>query len=112
MDTIIFEQAKQQAEFCRVFGNAKRVLILWVLGTEEMSVSDIASTLGTSLQNTSQHLRVMKDRGILSSRREGQTKYYRVEKGDCLINQNPISEQTPQEERINLTENQNIGGFS
>ena len=106
MDARLFHQAQEQAEYCRVFSNAKRVLILWLLGTEEMSVSDIASALDASLQNTSQHLRVMKDRGILSSRREGQSKYYRVEKGDCLMNQNHFSVQTPQEERINLTENQ------
>jgi len=106
MDARLFRQAQEQAEYCRVFSNAKRVLILWILGTEEMSVSDIASALGASLQNTSQHLRVMKDRGILSSRREGQSKYYRVEKGDCLTSRNLISVQTPQEERINLTENQ------
>ena len=99
MDTRLLEQAREQAEYCRVFSNAKRVLILWVLGTEEMSVSDIASALDTSLQNTSQHLRIMKDRGILSSRRDGQIKYYRVERGDCLINMNPISLQTLQVEQ-------------
>jgi ArsR family transcriptional regulator len=106
MDTRLFEQAQEQAEYCRVFSNAKRVLILWFLGTEEMSVSDIASALDASLQNTSQHLRVMKDRGVLSSRREGQIKYYRVEKGDCLINHNPISVQTLHVERNNLIEKQ------
>ena len=106
MDARLFKQAQEQAEYCRVFSNAKRVLILWLLGTEEMSVSDIASALDASLQNTSQHLRVMKDRGVLSSRRDGQIKYYRVEKGDCLINNNPISVQTLHVERNNLIEKQ------
>lgn len=104
MEARLLEQAQEQAEYCRVFSNAKRVLILWLLGTEEMSVSDIASALDASLQNTSQHLRVMKDRDILSSRRDGQVKYYRVEKGECLINLNPISVQTLQEERKKITE--------
>jgi ArsR family transcriptional regulator len=104
MDASLLSQAEDQATHCRVFGNARRVLILWVLGTEEMSVSDIASAIGSSLQNTSQHLRLMKDRGILSSRRDGQTIYYRVESGDfpgsnCLINQNSISVQMLKQER-------------
>jgi DNA-binding transcriptional ArsR family regulator len=102
MDARIIEQA----EYCRVFSNTKRILILWVLGDEEMSVSDIASTLNTSLQNTSQHLRVMKDRGILRSRRDGQTKYYRVADGNCLVGSNPISMNTLPLEQTKIVENQ------
>ena len=72
------ELAESQAEICRLFGNASRVLILWTLAEREMSVGDIASVIDASLQNTSQHLRLMKDKGILSSRREGSMVYYRI----------------------------------
>jgi DNA-binding transcriptional ArsR family regulator len=41
-------------------------------------VSEIASAIDCSLQNTSQHLRLMKDKNILASRRAGQTIYYRI----------------------------------
>lgn len=92
MATRLFRQAQEQAQYCQVFSNARRILILWALGTEEMSVSDIASEVGASIQNTSQHLRLMKDRGILSSRRDGQTIYYRVVNNDCLIDQNSETE--------------------
>jgi ArsR family transcriptional regulator len=51
-------------------------MILWALTNGEMSVSQIASIIDSSLQNTSQHLRLMKDKGILSCRREGNTVYY------------------------------------
>ena len=70
--------ARQQADLCGVFSNAKRILILWVLREKELSVGDIAEEIGTSLQNTSQHLRLMKDKDIVKSRRVGQTVYYRV----------------------------------
>jgi len=70
--------AKERAALCRVFGNVQRVLIVWALGENEVSVGDIASAIDASLQNTSQHLRLMKDKGILKSRRDGQTVYYRV----------------------------------
>jgi ArsR family transcriptional regulator len=76
LDEQIAEAARQQAELCKVFGNPNRILILWVLGNQEMSVGDIANAIESSLQNTSQHLRLMRDKGILASRREGHTIYY------------------------------------
>lgn len=79
------EQAVQQAAFCRIFSNAKRVLILWVLAEEKLSVSDIATAIGVSLQNTSQHLRLMKSAGIVESHREGKTITY-------MLAENSISE--------------------
>lgn len=78
MDGQMLEQAQQQAEICKIFGNVNRVMILWVLGSQEMCVGDIAAAIGTSLQNASQHLRLMKDKGILTSRRAGHTIYYCV----------------------------------
>ena len=79
----LLKSAQNQAELCGVFGNPSRVLILWTLGEHELSVSDIAAAIECSLQNTSQHLRLMKDKGILVSRREGNTIYYRVKREGC-----------------------------
>jgi DNA-binding transcriptional ArsR family regulator len=70
--------AEQQAEIFSIFSNAKRVLIFWSLDGLEMSVNDIADAICSSVQNTSQHLRLMKGKGILESRRDGQTIYYRI----------------------------------
>jgi DNA-binding transcriptional ArsR family regulator len=80
----ILALAESQAEICGVFGNANRVLILWALGEREMSVGEIASAIDCSLQNTSQHLRLMKDKNILASRREGQTIYYRIKQNKLM----------------------------
>ena len=93
MDGSLFRQAQEQAQYCQVFSNARRILILWVLGRDEMTVSDIASEVGASLQNTSQHLRLMRDRGILISRRDGQAIFYRVINNDCLMVQKSNYEQ-------------------
>jgi DNA-binding transcriptional ArsR family regulator len=84
MQADIIEFAKDQAQLCGVFGNPSRVLILWALGERELSVSDIASAIECSLQSTSQHLHLMKDRGILTSRRDGNTIYYRVNYSERL----------------------------
>jgi DNA-binding transcriptional ArsR family regulator len=67
-----------QAEFCSIFRNAIRLKILWFLGKEEKSVSEIADYIGVSMSNISQHLRIMKDRRIVKSRKEGQRIYYRI----------------------------------
>ncbi len=67
--------AARRAAVCSVFGNAKRVLILWVLLEQALSVGEIATAIEASLQTTSQHLRLMEDKGILVSRREGQKIY-------------------------------------
>ena len=76
--------AESQAEICGVFGNANRVMILWALGEREMSVGEIAAAIDCSLQNTSQHLRLMKDKDILAFRREGQTIYYRIKQNELM----------------------------
>jgi DNA-binding transcriptional ArsR family regulator len=86
MQLDLFKSAQSQSELCSVFGNPRRVLILWALGERELSVGDIASTIECSLQNTSQHLHLMKDKGILTSRREGNTIYYRVKHEGCPAN--------------------------
>jgi DNA-binding transcriptional ArsR family regulator len=78
MDLELKELAEKQAEFCRVFGNASRILILWSLSDRELPVSTIADEVGTSLQNISQHLAVLKEHEIVIARREGQTIYYRI----------------------------------
>ena len=70
--------AEKQSEICSVFSNPKRVLILWTLANNEKSVGDIAKAIGASLQNTSQHLRVMKESDILKTSRDGQTIFYRI----------------------------------
>lgn len=75
-------RVEEQAQIHQVFSNSWRILILWVLENQENSVGEIADAIGTTMQNTSQHLRLMKDKGILESRREGQTIYYRIADSD------------------------------
>jgi len=78
MNVALKASAETQASICSVFANAKRVMILWSLAEQERSVGEIASSIEASLQCTSQHLHLMKKMGILDSRRDGQTIYYRI----------------------------------
>ena len=71
-------EAQEQAEFCGIFGNSRRIQIIWTLGDRELTVSEISEEIKASMQNTSQHLRLMKDKGVLQSRRDGREIYYRI----------------------------------
>ena len=78
MKNTVLELADQQAAMCRAFGNARRLLIVWILSKEELSVNEIAARAGSSLQNVSQHLSLLKKAGIVTTRRDGQTIYYQI----------------------------------
>lgn len=84
MDNNSVTLAEKQAEICGVFSNPRRILILWTLLDQEITVGEIATAVSASLQNTSHHLRLMKDKGILNSRRDGQSIYYRIERPELV----------------------------
>lgn len=67
-----------QAEICKTLGNAKRLEILHALRDGELSVGELVDILDISAANVSQHLAVMRQKGILSKRREGVNIYYKV----------------------------------
>jgi ArsR family transcriptional regulator, virulence genes transcriptional regulator len=74
-DKAIFEM---QAEICKTLTNPKRIEILNALKNEEKTVTELVDALGASKANVSQHLAVMRHKGILATRREGVNIYYRV----------------------------------
>jgi ArsR family transcriptional regulator len=66
------------AEYCSVLANAKRLMIMDCLRTRgEMSVGEIAEAIEAPLSTVSQHLKALKSKYIVVSRKEGQTVYYR-----------------------------------
>jgi len=66
------------ARLCRAMASEKRLEILDELKEGERRVDDLASALGTSKANTSQHLSVLREAGIVCSRREKRFVYYRI----------------------------------
>ena len=69
---------RMHAELCKALANEHRQAILHAIGEGEKCVGDLAAEIGISVHNVSQHLRVLKERRLVSSRKEGQTVYYRV----------------------------------
>ncbi|MFW6018120.1 MAG: ArsR/SmtB family transcription factor [Halapricum sp.] len=67
------------ADFCSVCSNANRLKILDVLKTgQQYSVSDIEEHTGIAQSTVSQHLKLMRDRGIVIRERDGVNNYYAV----------------------------------
>ena len=69
---------RMHAELCKALANEHRQALLHAIGDGERCVSDLAGKIGISVHNVSQHLRVLKERRLVASRKEGQTVYYRV----------------------------------
>ena len=61
-----------------------RLKILCTLGDQEISVQEIVDHVGTSQSNISQHLAILRDKGILASRKDANRVYYRVSDGRTL----------------------------
>jgi len=70
------EELMDLAEFFRVFGDATRLKILYVLLCSEMCVYDIAGLLGMSQSAISHQLRVLKQMDLVKYRREGKIIFY------------------------------------
>lgn len=80
MKTLLTDKSlfEMQAEICKTLTNPKRIEILNTLDNVEKTVTELVAALGASKANVSQHLAVMRHKGILATRREGVNIYYRV----------------------------------
>jgi ArsR family transcriptional regulator len=69
---------KLHAAICHTLANPKRLEVIDTLRKREMTVTDLAAALEISQSNLSQHLALMRERGILITRRDGLKVYYRL----------------------------------
>ena len=72
------ELATRAAEVLKAVAHPLRLQIVEVLESGELSVGEIAEALGEKQAITSQQLSLMKDKGVLASRRDGARVYYRI----------------------------------
>ncbi len=61
---------------CKAMNDPKRLMILYSLREQQLSVGDIADILESNYANVSQHLAVLRERGLVESSRQGNTIYY------------------------------------
>lgn len=75
------ESFQEVANLCRLLSDNSRVRIFWLLCHCEECVVNIADMVDMSSPAVSHHLRVLKDSGLLDSRRDGREVYYRAADG-------------------------------
>ena len=80
METIT-EQLEQEikllhAHVCEGLGDPKRVLILYLLATRPRNVTELAEALDIPQPTASHHLKVIRDRGLVLTERDGTAVYY------------------------------------
>lgn len=78
------EHADAAAHLLRDLANPNRLMILCVLSKGEASVSTLNEAVGLSQSALSQHLSVLRRDGLVDTRRERQSIYYRLADGPAL----------------------------
>lgn len=66
------------AHCLKAMSHPVRLKILCKLGKTELTVQEIVDGVGTTQSNISQHLSILRDQGILGSRKEANRVYYRI----------------------------------
>jgi DNA-binding transcriptional ArsR family regulator len=74
-----------QAEVLRTLANARRIEILHVLAGGPTEVGRIASRIGASQPNVSQHLSVLRTAGVVEAERDGREVRYRLSDPDVMV---------------------------
>jgi DNA-binding transcriptional ArsR family regulator len=78
------DTAEHVAEVLKAVGHPVRLRIVELLEGGEKCVGDIVKATGGKQAVTSQHLNLMKDKGVLSSRRDGAMVYYHIENANVI----------------------------
>lgn len=77
-ETVELEQEVNElhAGLCSALADPKRIMILYTLAEKPRNVTEIAETLGHPQPTISRHLRVLRERGLVSTRRDGSAVVY------------------------------------
>jgi ArsR family transcriptional regulator len=78
LDTTHEDNYQRTAVIGRALADPKRLCVLESLADGEASVSDLSARVGCQVPNMSQHLAVLRAAGLVSTRRDGSTVYYRL----------------------------------
>ncbi len=75
MDKVLYQI---HAEMCKVFTNPKRLEIIDLLRNGEKTVNELAKIMNLSQSNVSQHLAVLREKGVVETKRFGNSVLYRI----------------------------------
>jgi ArsR family transcriptional regulator len=64
------------AEVCSALADSSRILLLYTLAEHPMNVSELSKAVDLPQPTVSRHLKVLRDRGMVTSERDGQSVFY------------------------------------
>jgi len=73
------EVTQLHADICSGLADPRRILILYALSEQARNVSEIAKEINISQPAASRHLTLLRERGLVSAERTGQSVVYRLE---------------------------------
>ena len=73
------EELERLSEVFKLLGDLTRTQILWVLDKNEMCVCDIANVLNMTKSSISHQLAILRENGIVRSRKDGKEVYYTLD---------------------------------
>ena len=77
-DSLVKEITQLHADICSALADPRRILILYALAEQPRNVSELAQDLGISQPAASRHLNILRERGMVAARREGQSMVYQL----------------------------------
>jgi len=84
MQTISEEEAALLHRYiCEGVGDPKRLRLLYLVAERPRNVSELTEELGVSQPTVSHHLRILRERGMVTAQKDGTTIYYSL--GDPRI---------------------------
>lgn len=75
----------QFAGIGKAFASGRRLELIELLAQGERSVEALAAASGLSVANTSQHLQILRQAGLVRTRRQGQRIFYRLSDADAVV---------------------------
>ena len=77
-ENLIDELNRLHAQVCGALSDANRILILYFLAEGSKSVTGLVNDLGISQSTVSRHLKILRERNMVISHREGQSVIYEL----------------------------------
>ncbi len=75
-DHVRVEMEELVANMCMALNDPKRLMVIWALSNGPMSVGEISAALGLPQANVSQHLAILRTRGLVDNERRGNSIFY------------------------------------
>ncbi len=79
------ELFRLHASVCKGLADPKRLLLIDALRDGEMAVGELCDATGIVQANASQHLAILRDKGLVKSRRDGQRVYYSLASPKIIV---------------------------